>query len=441
MKIHVTHPLTRVEGDSQLVITRKKNKQFDVAYRMPTTRDFQNILIGQQIEDLPKIVPRICGICPIAHRVGAVKALEANLEITPPPIAELLRELAFLGEIIRSHTYSVFFSTLPDLMYLARQVSRQDILGAAKTQTRILPVATKLYRAAENLTNATAGNTNMGFNIIIGGVRQNLTVDQQQNLTQTLHSLVSDIQWAKEYYSSLLSEVEGEIQHFTLLRPLFISSFDTTKNQFSGTNLITLLSSDDPPSSFPNHEFPHRLVERSQAQAPTQITYSALQHPTLRILAGPHARLAALHGKTQQEKPSSIGIPNLFYAGLLRLDEIEFSITNALRLLESEWNIHDDLVTGWQPQQGIGASSVEAPRGTLLYYLEVGENATIKDIQILVPTELNALALVELTKNIVSTCEELGWTTDQTVKRVQMGIRCFDPCVSCATHTDVRFRD
>ena len=441
MKIRLAHPLTRVEGDSELIITQKQDSQVDVTYRLPNTRDFQNILIGQYIEDLPKIVPRICGICPIAHRIGAVKALEVTFDISPPHIAEIIRELAFLGEVIRSHTYSVFFSTLPDLMHLSNQVSRQDIIGVDKTQSRALPVATKLYRAAEELVTKTAGNTNMANNLIIGGVRQNLTFDQQQDLIQTLHTLLPDIKWAKEFYHWLLNEVEGEIKPFILPKPLFISSFDTTHNWFSGSNEVTLFSEEKLIQSFPCREFPQQLQEKTESEFPTSVTYTSVHHPTRRLLAGPHARLAALHNKTAHKNQPLIGVPNLFYAGLLRLDEIEFSITNALRLLESDWNIGNDVTITWQYQPGAGASAVEAPRGTLLYHLEVNEQQTIKNLQIIVPTEINILALTEITKNIVSVCLELGWSIDQTMERAQMGIRCFDPCVSCATHTDIKFRE
>lgn len=440
MKIRLAHPLTRVEGDSELVIIQKRENHVEISYRFPSTRDFQNILIGQQIEDLPKIVPRICGICPIAHRMGAIKALETAFDVYPPPIAETIRELAFLGETIRSHTYSVFFSTLPDLMRLANQISRQDILGVDKTQSRMLPLATKLYRAAEELVTNTAGNTNMAYNLIIGGVRNNITLNQQQELIQRLHKLLPDIKWAKEFYNWLLNEVEGEIQLFILPKPLFISSFDTTHNRFSGTNEVTLFSHEKVTQSFPCREFPQQLHEKTQPEFPTSITYTSVQNPKRHLLAGPHARLAALRTEAAKTQEPLIGVPNLFYAGLLRLDEIEFCITNALRLLESDWNVENEVTTDWKATPGTGASAVEAPRGTLLYHLEVSESQTIKDLQIVVPTELNTLALIEITKNIVSACLELGWTIDQTMKRAQMVIRCFDPCVSCATHTDIKFR-
>lgn len=441
MKIRLSSPMTRIEGESRLIVTREKDRITNVNYNMPTVRDFKGVIIGQQVKDLPKIVPRICGICPVAHRIGAIKAIESALDIEIPPIAALLRELALLGEIIRSHTYSVFFSTLPDIMYLADQISRQDILGVDRTQPRVLPISTKLFNYAEELITATAGNANMVFNLIPGGILQNITITQQQELIQQLHAALSGIKWAKEYYSWLLGEIEGEIQNYTLPRPLFASCFDTNKNRFTGIDQVELISEDGAQMTFPCIKFPEILIEHDMLEAPTKIAYFASSHKLKHLLAGPHARLTALQTKSTKRKKLHIGMPNLFYSGLLRLDEIEFAVTNSIKLLETEWQTSDDVSVALELQTSRGASAVEAPRGTLLYRVDIDDIGRIKDIDIRVPTELNAKAISLIVKNVMTVCLDLGWTNEQTLERVRMAIRCFDPCVSCATHTDIRFRE
>ncbi len=441
MKIRLSLPMTRIEGESRLIVTREKDRITNVIYNMATVRDFKGVIIGQHVKDLPKIVPRICGICPVAHRIGAIKAIETAFDIVTPPIAELLRELALLGEIIRSHTYSVFFSTLPDIMFLADQISRQDILGVDRIQPRVLPIASKLFNCADELITATAGNTNMAFNLIPGGILQNITITQQQELVQQLHAAISHIKWAKEYYSWLLSEIEGEIQKYTLPQPLFISCFDTEKNRFSGTDQVELISEDGAKKTFPCIRYPEILIEQDMLEAPTKIAYFESSNRSKHLLAGPHARLTTLQTRSTKGKKSHIGMPNLFYSGLLRLDEIEFAITNSIKLLETRWKTSDDISVAVQPQTSSGASSVEAPRGTLLYRVDINNRGRINDIDIRVPTELNAKAISLIVKKIMTICLDLGWTNEQTLERVKMAVRCFDPCVSCATQTDIRFRE
>lgn len=441
MKIRLSLPMTRIEGESALIVTREKDRITNVTYNMPTARDFKGVIIGQQVKDLPKIVPRICGICPVAHRIGAIKAIEAASASLIPPVAELLRELALLGEIIRSHTYSVFFSTLPDIMYLTDQISRQDILGIDRTQPRFLPIATKLFNCAEALITATAGNTNMAFNLIPGGLMQNITITQQQDLIQQLHATLPGIKWTKEYYSWLLNEIEGETQKFTLPQPLYISCFDTHKNRFSGTDQVEFISEDEAQSKFHCNEFSEFLIEQDLSEAPTKIIYKESNNKLKHLLVGPHARLATLQSKSKRSKESVFRIPNLSYTGLLRIDEIEFAITNAIKLLETEWQMGDDVSIALEPQTSTGASAVEAPRGTLLYRVSINDIGRIDDIDLRVPTELNADAIALIVKNVMTACLDLGWSNEQTLERAMMAVRCFDPCVSCATHTDIRFRD
>jgi len=441
MKIRLSLPMTRTEGESKLIVTRDKDRITNVVYNMPTARDFMNVLIGQHVNDLPKIVPRICGICPVAHRIGAIKAIESTSDVSIPPIAELIRELALLGEIIRSHTYSVFFSTLADLMYLTNQISRQDILGINRTQPRVLSIATKLYNCAEALITATAGNTNLAFNLIPGGIIQNITTTQQQELIQQLHSTLSGVKWAKEYYSLLLNEIEEEIQHYALPLPLYISSFETKANRFSGGNQVQFISVDGIHETISCDGFSEYIVEQDLLEAPTKVVYVKSNDESKNLLAGPYARLAVLHTKPQKSKKSHMGVPNLFRLGLLRIDEIEFAITNAINLLETEWSMDEDSSIALIPRETVGTSAVEAPRGILVYRVKTNGNNRIEDIDIRVPTELNARAIAVIVKNVMTACLDLGWSNEKILERTMMAVRCFDPCVSCAAHTDIRFRE
>ncbi|MFX0170228.1 MAG: nickel-dependent hydrogenase large subunit [Candidatus Hodarchaeota archaeon] len=433
--------MTRIEGESELIVTRKKDRIVNVIYNMSTARDFTGVLTGQKVKDLPKIVPRICGICPVSHRIGAIKAIESTSDVSIPPIAELIRELALLGEIIRSHTYSVFFSTLVDLMHLTNQISRQDIIGIDRTQPRVLPIATKLYNCAEALITATAGNTNLAFNLIPGGIVQNITITQQEDLIRQLHATLSGVKWTKEYYSWLLNEIEGEIQNYALPLPLYISCFETEANRFSGVNQVKFISEDGAPQIIPCHDFSEHLVEQDLFEAPTKIVYVKSSDESKNLLAGPYARLADLKTKPKKSKASQIGTPNLFRSGLLRIDEIEFAITNAIRLLETEWSVHEEVSIASEPRPTVGASAVEAPRGILLYQVKIDDKERIESLDIRVPTELNARAIALVVKNVMTACLDLGWSNEKILERAMMAIRCFDPCVSCATHTDIRFRE
>ena len=440
-KLRLTSTMTRVEGYSELVIHRKEDQITSVSYKMPSTRDFQPVLIGQRIEDLPKIVARICGICPVAHRLAAVQAIEDILDITAPLQAQILREVALLGEVIRSHTYSVFFSTLPDLLSLADQLKRKDIIGLQETHPRLFSIGISTYKNAGTLIDVAAGDTNMAPTIVPGGVLRNMTEEKQSELMKNIHSMLSSIQWTKSRYRSLLSQVRGDIEVFSIPTPLFITAFDTQQNRFSGEDDVTLITPDGQQARFPSVQFPENLSERHDSDAPTRIIYSSKNNPKSHLLTGPHARIAALQVASAGSTRPDIGLPNMFQAGLLRLDEIEFCLTRIISLMENKWQEDGQLITSWDIKSGTAGSAVEAPRGTLLYRLSINGKGKVSGIQIRVPTELNVDAITFLVGQVIENCIELGWTAEKSIEWAKMGIRCFDPCVSCATNTEVRFRE
>ena len=438
MKLQLSQPLTRVPGGSELLIHFKTKRKMDIKYHMPRSRDFLPILSGQNVADLPRLVPRICGTCSVSHRIAAVKAIEMANDVTVPSLAELLRELAILGEVIRSHAYSVFFCTFPDLLSLSETIAGHDLFGKSETQQRLLSQGTSLLMQSQEMVEKVVGCANLGTTIAPGGVLRNMTPEESLSIRESLHLGLSGIQWAKNLYKSLLSEVSDDIVFFELESPSYISCFDTERNRFSGTGTVSVISSDGIARSFPSSECFDNLTFRSNSQSPTGSVYELKESPDGPLLAGPSARLASLQYLSGQPSRSAKGSSNIFYAGLLRLDEMEFCTIRALSLLDGEWAPDGELLTPWEPREGVGSSCVESARGVLLYRVEIGMQGQVKDIDICTPTELNAGAMAEALKKVTTECSKLGWSKERTINYAKMAVRCFDPCVSCATHTKRR---
>ncbi|MFW9966130.1 MAG: nickel-dependent hydrogenase large subunit [Candidatus Thorarchaeota archaeon] len=440
MKIQLSKPITRGGGPSELLIWHPGRNRLRLTYRMPMSRDFIQILRGKSIADLPKLVTRICGICPVSHRIAAVKAIEIASSISVPPLAETLRELAILGEIIRSHAYSVFFCTSPDLLSFTETLSRQDILGKGRIQQRLLSQGMNLYRSAQEMVDTIAGNANLAPAIVPGGFLRNITDEEQKEMRSSLQLGLAGIKWAKSFYKSTLNEIRDDILPFYLESPLFVSCFDTKGHRFSGTDEVSIISSDSNVSTFSSSVYPTHLKLRGKAEAPTRIIYSCKEEPSSPLLAGPHARLAAIQNLSGQKEDAARDGTNMFNAGLLRLDEMEFCTIRALHLLDNIWKPDEETIATWDPIDGIGGGCVESSRGTLLYRLEVSASGLVNEIDICTPTELNAAAMIHVLTKVTEECSRLGWSDDRIINYGMMTIRCFDPCVSCATHSQTNIR-
>jgi coenzyme F420-reducing hydrogenase alpha subunit len=435
MKLQLSQPLTRVPGGSELLIHYKTKRKMDIKYHMPPSRDFLSILSGQNVADLPRLVPRICGTCSVSHRIAAVKAIEMVNDVTLPSLAELLRELAILGEVIRSHAYSVFFCTFPDLLSLSETISGHDLFGKSEIQRRLLSQGSSILIQSQEMVEKVAGCANLGTTIVPGGVLRNMTSEESRCIRESLHLGLSGIEWAKNLYKSLLSEVSDDIVFFEVESPSYISCFDTERNRFSSTATVSVINSDGVASSFPAWESFDNLTSRANSQSPTNSVYMLTENPDRPLLAGPSARLASLQNASGQSNRPTEGISNMFYAGLLRLDEMEFCTIRALSLLDGEWTPDGELLTPWEPREGVGSGCVESARGVLLYRVDVGMQGVVKDIDICTPTELNAGAMAEALKKVTTECSKLGWSKERTINYAKMVIRCFDPCVPCATHS------
>ena len=435
MKIQLSQPLTRVPGRSELLIHHRTKGKMDLKYHMPPSRDFLSILTGQNVADLPKLVPRICGACSVSHRIAAVKAIEMAGDIVVPPLAKALRELALLGEAIKSHAYSVFFCTFPDLLSLSEEISRQDVFGKGKIQQRLLSQGSSLLMSSQDMIENVVGCANLGTAITPGGVLQNITSEISQSIRESLQLGLSGISWAKNLYKSLLSEVSDDIMSFELESPFYVSCFDTENNRFSGTESISVINSSGLMSSFSPAEYLDNLKVVPDSQSPTNSVFVLQENPDIPLLAGPNARLASLQSISGQSDHLPTNRPNMFYAGLLRLDEMEFCTIRALSLIEREWAPEGELLTPWKPREGTGGGCVESARGTLLYRVETNAQGLVKDIDICTPTELNAGAMAQLLKKATVECSGLGWSNERIINYAKMVIRCFDPCVYCSTHS------
>ncbi len=435
MKMQISHPLTRIPGKSELLIHYKTKGKMDLKYHIPPSRDLLSILCGQNVADLPKLAPRICGTCSVSHRVAAAKAIEMACDIAVPPLAETLRELAILGETVRSHAYSVFFCTFPDLLSLSETISRQDLFGKSEVQQRLLFQGSSLFMRAHEMVESVAGCATLGTAIAPGGILRNMTAEESVRMRESLHLGLAGIKWAKKMYRSQLNEVSDDIVSFKLESPSYVSCFDTATNRFSSAEGISVINSDRTARSFLPSRFLDNLEIRRNSQSPIKSIYVLKEDPDSLILAGPNARLASLQYISGQDDPPTGGNSNMFYAGLLRLDEMEFCTIRALSLLDSAWKPEGELWTPWESREGVGGGCVESARGTLLYRIEVSAQGLIKDIDICTPTELNAGAMTQLLEQVTTECGRLGWSNDRIIGYAKMAIRCFDPCVFCATHS------
>nr|MBP8858241.1 nickel-dependent hydrogenase large subunit [Anaerolineaceae bacterium] len=110
----LTFPLSRIEGHARVVIEVDAGNVLASQFQAVELRGFRHFVQGTPAEQMPVIVPRICGVCSTAHHVASVKALEHLYGVTPPRLACDIREVLLLGQLIQNQATSLFIFTMPD---------------------------------------------------------------------------------------------------------------------------------------------------------------------------------------------------------------------------------------------------------------------------------------------------------------------------------------
>ena len=152
-----TFPLSRIEGHAQVVIEVLNGEVISTHFQAMQMRGFEHFLQGTPAEQMPVIVPRICGVCSTAHHLAAVGALEDAYGVTPPPLAVKIRELLFLGQLIQNQATSLFVFTMPDRMGLTSIFEGSEDLHIEEMRTETAQRALQVRKAGTDLISLAGG--------------------------------------------------------------------------------------------------------------------------------------------------------------------------------------------------------------------------------------------------------------------------------------------
>ena len=138
--------LTRVEGEGRfhLKVTDGKVEEATLTIFEPP-RFFEAFLVGRSLFEVPDIVPRICGICPVTYQMTSIRALEQVLGIEPTPEIRRLRRLLYCGEWIESHVLHVFLLHAPDFLGYA------NALEMARDHKPLVEMALRMKKAGNEI--------------------------------------------------------------------------------------------------------------------------------------------------------------------------------------------------------------------------------------------------------------------------------------------------
>lgn len=438
-------PVTRVEGHGKVtLLLDEAGKVHQVRLHIVEFRGFERFIEGRPYWELPVLVSRLCGICPVSHHLAASKALDMIVGATRlTPTAEKMRRLMHYGQNLQSHALHFFHLSSPDLLFgFDSEVGQRNIVGVAMAHPEIAKQGILLRKYGQEVIRMTAGKRVHGTGAIAGGMNRNLAHADREALRAEIDQMIAWSQAAVKLCQQLhetqrdLHETFGNFasNSFGLVDPdggldLYhggLRAKDPEGNlifdHVDYTTYNTLLTEEVKPWSY--MKFPY-------------ITQLGSERGWYKV--GPLARvrncdriptpLAEMERRIFLEQTNDAPL-NYHWA---RMIEMLFSAEMIKQLIEDD-DIEGTelLVKGERSNVGIGV--IEAPRGTLFHHYEVGDDDLITMANLIVSTTNNNTAMNTAVREVARQYLDGQELTEGLLNHIEVAIRAFDPCLSCATH-------
>lgn len=409
--------IARVEGEGALRVTVKDATVQDVELKIfEPPRFFEAFLQGRHYSEVPDIVARICGICPVAYQMSAVHAIEQIFGLQIEGALRDLRRLLYCGEWIESHALHVYMLQAPDFL------GYESGIAMAKDHPAVVTRGLRLKKAGNAIMTVLGGRSVHPVSVKVGGFSR---VPSQREL----EALKEELLWARDAAVETVRWVAGfDYPEFTLDYN-DVALRHTNEYPFNEGQIVA--SSGLQISAI---EFEHHFVEH-------QVSYSNALHCTLHgssYLVGPLARLnlnwerlTPLARQTLADTGLALPLHNPFQGIVARSVEMVFALEESLRLIEGYEPPHAPALPV-TVQAGIGMACTEAPRGILYHRYQIDADGVIREAKIVPPTSQNQSRIEEDLRLFMPRLLQLP---DQEVALAcERVIRCYDPCISCATH-------
>lgn len=454
----VIDPVTRVEGHGKVTIHMdEQNRVKESFFHIVEFRGFEKFIQGHPYWEAPVMVQRLCGICPVSHHLAAAKAIDQIVGLEPEDLsvpAQKIRKLLHFGQIFQSHALHFFYLASPDLLFgFDAAPTKRNIVEVSMRYPELAKKGILMRKFGQEIIKMIAGKRIHGISTTPGGVHKKVSVQERDYFLngKDIPSVDAMIEWSKEilefikvyhsknagwlnkfanYPSGHLGLIDKKTGHLELYDG-YLRAIDA-----DGNKTLDDIESDDYQNYF------YEGVEK----------WSYLKFPYLKHLGkdkgwnrvGPLARLNVCEGistplaafERLEFLNASGGKTNngTMFSHWARLIELLHCAEMMKDLLEDDDIISGDLLRrGERRNEGVGI--IEAPRGTLIHHYEVDEKDRITRCNLIVSTTHNNEAMNKavnwVANNVIDGQQKV---TESMLNQVEVAIRAYDPCLSCATH-------
>jgi NAD-reducing hydrogenase large subunit len=444
----VIDPVTRIEGHAKITIELAEDGQIaDARFHVTQFRGFEKLCEGRPFYEMPSLMARICGICPVSHLIASSKACDAILAVSIPPNAARLRRILNLAQILQSHALSVFYLSSPDLLLgMEAAPESRNLFGVAASDAEVARDGIRLRQIGQQIIETLGGKKIHPAWVVPGGVSMPLAAEKRDQILALLPDALAALDRTLDRFRRVFQSFPEEMSTFANFPSLFLGLTDGAGKLEFYDGPLRIVGSDGEvvASHLQPADYPNYLGEIAEDDSYLKSAYYRPRgYPDGVYRVGPLARLNVVMSCGTPRADHELGVlramagsPLLssFHYHQARFIEMIHCVERMEELLNAPDILSPHVRAQAEPNAEEGVGIAEAPRGTLLHHYKVDRNGLIRWANLIIATGQNNLALNRGVKQVATYFVRDGKLSDGALNRVEAVVRAFDPCLSCSTH-------
>ena len=444
----VIDPVTRIEGHAKITIhLDDQGVVEDARFHVTQLRGFEKIVEGRPFHEMPALMARICGICPVSHLVASAKACDDLMAVRIPPAGANLRRIINLAQIIQSHALSFFYLSSPDLLLgMDADPGQRNLFGVYRSNPDLARDGVRLRQFGQQIVELLGGKRIHPGWIVPGGVSEPLSIEHRDAILAMIPEARTMAQRSLRWFKQAIEAYSGEIRTFANFPSLYFGLVGKKGelDHYDGPIRIMGPTGEIVADHLDGKDYQDYVAEAIEPWTYLKSAYyKPMGYPAGMYRVGPLARLNIVERcgtpladeelaefRKLQRGPES----SSFHYHYARLIEILYGVERIEQLLHDPETRAKHVRASAQPNSFDGIGVSEAPRGTLFHHYKIDENGLITWANLVIATGHNNLAMNKGVQQVAKHYLRGQEISEGMLNRVEAVIRTFDPCLSCSTH-------
>lgn len=440
-------PVSKVEGHGKVTIhLNERNEVEESHFHVVEFRGFEKFCEGRLMSEMPVITTRICGICPVSHHLASVKACDDVLGVDIPPAAKKLRELMHMGQTIHSHALHFFYLAAPDFVLgPSSDPAKRNVVGIIEADPELGKKAIRLRQIGQNIIERIGGRPIHPVTAIPGGMSKPLSHEDRFIMGKEIAEAIELAQIGLQVGKSVYEKYADIVPRFAVIKTNYMGLVKDGNLELYDGKLRIIDQNGYSLEEFDPKNYLDYLGEHVEDWSYLKFPFYKKQgFPGGIYRVAPLGRLNVAEGistelagkEFSQFKRLGHGQPvhETLYYHYARLIELLYAAERAQQLIADDEIVSKDVRVKVERKAGEGVGVIEAPRGTLIHHYWVDDSGKIEKANLIVATVNNNPAMDMSVNEVAKEFVKGGQIEEGALNMVEMAIRCYDPCLSCATH-------